>query len=76
MIYENPIILKKLVRSDSKEKFYYKNIIKAMDQPDHVTSIIAITVCKVLQKLITKIDFWYQTNLGSFSHISSTENSF
>ena len=24
MTFENPIILKKLVRSDSKEKFYYK----------------------------------------------------
>ena len=24
MIYENPIILQKLERSDNKEKFYYK----------------------------------------------------
>ena len=24
MIYDNPIIFKKLVRRDSKEKFYYK----------------------------------------------------
>ena len=30
MIYENPIIFKKLVKSDSKEKFYYKNIIKSI----------------------------------------------
>ena len=24
MIYENPVIFKKLLRSDSKKKFYYK----------------------------------------------------
>ena len=30
-----------------------------MDQPDHVTSVIAIKVCKAIQKLITKIDFSY-----------------
>ena len=38
-----------------------------MNQSDHVTSVIAITVCDVIQKLITKIDFWYRTyKLGSF----------
>ena len=26
------------------------------DQPDHVTSVIAITVCKVIQKLITEMN--------------------
>ena len=30
MIYENPIIFKKLLRSDSKEKFYWKNINKSI----------------------------------------------
>ena len=34
-----------------------------MDQLDHVTSIIAITVFKVNQKLIIKIDFLYETDL-------------
>ena len=28
MIYENPIVFKKLVRSKNKEKFYYKKTIK------------------------------------------------
>ena len=43
---------------------------KTMGQPDHVTSIVATTVCKVSQKLITKIDFQYQIGLlGSFSHV-------
>ena len=28
MIYKNPIIFQKLVKSDNKKKFYYKNIIK------------------------------------------------
>ena len=28
-----------------------------MDQLDYVTSIIVITVCKVIRKLITKMDF-------------------
>ena len=31
---------------------------KAIDQPDHVISVIAITVCKVIQNLINKTDFW------------------
>ena len=30
--------------------------IKAMNQLDHVTSVIAITVCKVIIKLIIKIN--------------------
>ena len=35
-----------------------------------VTWVIAITVCKVIQELITKVDFWYQTDLlGSFVHV-------
>ena len=41
-----------------------------MDQPDHVTSVIAITVCKFIQKLITKVDFSYQRDLlGSIFHV-------
>ena len=32
--------------------------LEAMGQSDYVMSVIAITVCKVIQKL-TKIDFWY-----------------
>ena len=31
--------------------------IKGMDQPDHMTLVIAITEFKVIQKLITTIDF-------------------
>ena len=34
---------------------------KAMYQPDQVTSVIAITKWKVIQKWMTKINFWYQT---------------
>ena len=30
MIYENSIIFKKLLRSDRKEKFHHKNIIKSI----------------------------------------------
>ena len=48
----------------------YNILVKAMDQPEHVTSVIAIAVCKVIQKLLTKIDFWYQTKLlGSSIHV-------
>ena len=43
--------------------------LKVMDLTDHVTSVIAITVSKVIQKLITIIDFSWQTDLGSFSHV-------
>ena len=40
-----------------------------MDQSDHRTSVIAFTMCKVIRKIITKIDFWYQTDLlDSFVH--------
>ena len=46
------------------------NIVKAMDQLDHVTAMIAITVCKVNQKLIIKIDLLYQTDLfDSLAHV-------
>ena len=38
-------------------------VAKAMKQPDHMYSAIAITVCKIIQKLIAKIDFWYQKDL-------------
>ena len=42
-----------------------------MDQPDHVTLVIAITVCKVIFKLSTRIDFLHQTDLfGPFVHVS------
>ena len=30
MIYENPVIFKKLIRRDNKEEFYYKNVIKSI----------------------------------------------
>ena len=33
-----------------------------MGQPDYVTLVIIITVCKIIQKLITKMDFLYQTD--------------
>ena len=31
--------------------------VKAMDQSEHAISVIAITVCNVINKLLTKIDF-------------------
>ena len=34
-----------------------------MNQPDHVTSVIAITVRKVIQKLITYTDFQYEIDV-------------
>ena len=36
---------------------------KAEDQPDHVTSVTAITVSKVIRKIITKMNFRYQTDV-------------
>ena len=45
-------------------------ILKAMDQLDHVTSVMTITVCKAVDKLITEIDFGCQTDrLASFVHV-------
>ena len=38
-------------------------LLEAMDQTDHVTSVIEIKVCEVIEKLITKMDFRYQENL-------------
>ena len=32
-----------------------------MDQSEHVTPVIAITDCKVIKKLITKMSFLYLT---------------
>ena len=55
------------------ENVTHVNPLKAMDpcEPDHITALIAIIVCKFIQKLITKIDFWYQADLLSpFVHIS------
>ena len=34
-----------------------------MNQPDHVTSLIAIKVYKVILKLLTKMDFLYQIDV-------------
>ena len=47
-----------------------------MDQRDHVTSVIAITVCKVIQKSISKIDFLYQTSWLFSLHLFGAENPF
>ena len=42
-----------------------------MNQPDHVTSVITIIVCKVISRLLSNTDFWYQTDLlGSFALVS------
>ena len=41
--------------------FYFLHF-KAMDQLNHTTSVIAITVCKVIRKIITKMDFRYETD--------------
>ena len=41
--------------------------LKAMDQLNHVTSVITITVCKFIKKLITEIDFWYKIDLNRTS---------
>ena len=38
--------------------------LKAMHQLDHVTSVIGITVCKVILKIITKMDFRYQRDVN------------
>ena len=35
-----------------------------MDQLDHVTSGISITVFKVIRKIITEMDLWYQTDVN------------
>ena len=45
------------------------SVFKAMNQLDHVTSVIAITVCKVIQKIKSKMDFPCQTDVNkSFSY--------
>ena len=51
-----------LCKQDVFRKCSLKEL-KAMDQPDHVTSIIAFTVCKVIRKIITKMQFRYQTDV-------------
>ena len=45
-----------------------------MDQPDHLILVIAITVCKVIEKFISEIGFSYQTDLllALFSRLSGT----
>ena len=35
-----------------------------MDQPDDLTSIIAITICEVIRKFVSKMDFRYQTDVN------------
>ena len=35
-----------------------------MDQLDHVTSVIAITVCKIIQKIIIKMNYRYQADVN------------
>ena len=37
--------------------------LKAMDQPNHVTSVNEITVFKAIRKLLTEMDFLYETKL-------------
>ena len=37
---------------------------KAMNQVDHVTSVIAITVCEVIRKIIAKMVFRYHTDVN------------
>ena len=41
-----------------------------MGQSDHVNSVITITPCKVNKKLMSKIDFQYQTDLLALSFTS------
>ena len=36
---------------------FNQNIFKAIDKLNHVTSAIAITVCKVIRKIIIKVDY-------------------
>ena len=41
-----------------------------MDLSDHVMPVITFTVCKIIQKSTTKIDFWYQIDfLRSSPHV-------
>ena len=55
-----------MLHLQGKFKYY---IIKAVDQLDHVMTIIAITLYKVIQELITRQDRWYKTDLlRSFFH--------
>ena len=37
-----------------------------MNQSDHVLIVTAITVCDVIRKIVTKMDFLYQTDLYFF----------
>ena len=53
-----------LIKLDPKNLVWFfssliiKYFFKAMDQLDHVMSVIAITACKVIQTVSDKIDFW------------------
>ena len=51
-----------------------KNFLKAMDQLEHMTSICAIKLCKVIQKLLTKMYFWYQTDLNVRQNIGTVRD--
>ena len=49
---------------------YRSFLLKATDQPDHVTLVITITLCEFIQKSISQIYFQHQTDLSSsFVHI-------
>ena len=43
--------------------------LKAIDQRNHVTLVITITVCKVIKKLLTEIDFHYQTLVNKRANV-------
>ena len=52
-------------------------VIEVMDQLNYVLSVIAITVCNVVLKIITKMDFQSRTNvrdLKSKEGLSGTKN--
>ena len=40
-----------------------QHALKAMDQLDYVTLVIAIRLCEVIQTAIIKMDHWYQTDV-------------
>ena len=48
-----------------------------MDQRNNVESAMAIIIYKSVKKLITEIDFWYQTDFWLIClRLSRTENPF
>ena len=66
--FKIPLTEGQLCAYTAKQQPYHdvniKYFFKAMDQLDHVTLVIAITVLKAVQKIIIEMNFRYQTDVN------------